>query len=150
MQADFAKAGVNIKFNEQPSQGAYFDYIETPSNLKNWDLALGLWFPDWTGNGTQSYFSPLIDGRQYTTGSTDYGDYDDPAVDKLIDQALTTGSISKAATTWAQADKLATVSDPAWVPLLNQALPQFAGKNVVHAIYVPFIGNLDPTNLWVK
>ena len=150
MQADFAKAGVTIKFNEQPSQGAYFDYIETPSNLKNWDLALGLWFPDWTGNGAQSYFSPLLDGRQYTTGSTDYGDYDDPAVDTLIDQALTTGSISKAATIWAQADKLATVSDPAWVPLLNQALPQFAGKNVVHPIYVPFIGNLDPTNLWVK
>jgi ABC-type transport system substrate-binding protein len=150
MQADFAKAGVTLKFNEQPSQGAYFDYIETPSNLANWDLALGLWFPDWDGNGAQSFFSPLIDGRQYTTGSTDYGDYNDAAVDKLIDEALTTGSISKAASLWAQADRLATVTDPAWVPLLNQALPQFVGTNVVHAIYVPFIGNVDPTNLWVK
>jgi peptide/nickel transport system substrate-binding protein len=150
MQADFAKAGVTLKFNEQPTQGAYFDYVETPSNLKNWDLAIGLWFPDWDGNGAQSFFSPLLDGRQYTTGSTDYGDYNDPAVDSLIDKALSTGSVSAAAKIWAQADKVATVSDPAWVPLLNQALPQFVGTNVVHAIYVPFIGSPDPTNLWVK
>lgn len=150
MQADFAKGGVTLKFDEQPTQGAYFTYVETPANLKHWDLALGLWFPDWTGNGAQSYFSPLIDGRQYTTGSTDYGDYNDPAVDQLIDSALSSASVSKAAQLWAQADKLVMTKDPAWVPLLNQALPQFVGTNVVHAIYVPFIGNVDPTNLWVK
>lgn len=150
MQADFAAEGITLKFDEQPTQGEYFTYIETPSNLAHWDLALGLWFPDWTGNGAQSYFSPLLDGRQYTTGSTDYGDYNDPTVDKLIDEALSTGSVSKAASLWAQADKQAMVTDPAWVPLLNQALPQFVGSTVEHAIYMPFIGGVDPTNLWVK
>jgi ABC-type transport system substrate-binding protein len=150
MQSDFAKGGVTIKLNEQPTQGAYFDYIETPTNKAHWDLALGLWFPDWVGNGAQSYFSPLLDGRQYATGSTDYGDYNNSTVNKYIDAALTTGSLTKAATNWAAADKYIMTKNPAWVPLLNIALPQFIGSDVVHGIYVPFIGAFDPTNLWVK
>ena len=40
--------------------------------------------------------------------------------------------------------------DPAWIPLIYQALPQFVGSNVEHAIYTPFIGDVDITNLWVK
>jgi ABC-type transport system substrate-binding protein len=150
LQSDFAKGAVTIKFDEQPTQGAYFDYIETPANKAHWDLAFGEWFPDWTGNGAQTYMSPLLDGRQYATGSTDYGDYNDPTVNKDIDAALTAATLSKASSDWAAADKQATVTDPAWIPLLDQALPQFIGSTVVHGIYVPFIGGFDPTNLWVK
>ncbi|HXQ18166.1 MAG TPA: ABC transporter substrate-binding protein [Acidimicrobiales bacterium] len=150
LQSDFAKGAVTIKLNEQPTQGAYFNYIETPSNKANWDLAFGEWFPDWVGNGAQTYFSPLLDGRQYATGSTDYGDYNNTTVDKYIDAALTTGSLTKAAADWAAADNYVMTKDPAWIPLLNQALPQFIGSNVEHPIYLPFIGGFDPTNLWVK
>jgi peptide/nickel transport system substrate-binding protein len=150
LQSDFAKGSVTIKFNEQPSQGAYFDYIETTTNKAHWDIAFGEWFPDWVGNGAQSYFGPLLDGRQYAAGSTDYGDYNDPVVNNYIDAAEDTGSLTKAAADWAAADKYIMTKDPAWIPLLNQALPQFIGSNVVHAIYLPFIGGFDPTNLWVK
>jgi peptide/nickel transport system substrate-binding protein len=150
LQADFAKGGVTIKFNEQPTQGGYFTYLQTPSNKAHWDIAFGEWFPDWVGNGAQTYFSPLLDGRQYAQGSTNYGDYNDPTVNKDIDAALTTGSLSKAAADWAAADSQATIKDPAWIPLIEQALPQYIGSNVEHAVYVPFIGGFDPTNLWVK
>ena len=150
LQSDFLKGAVTIKFNEQPTQGAYFVYIETPSNKANWDLAFGEWFPDWTGTGSQSYFSPLLDGRQYANGSTDYGDYNDATVNKLIDEALTAPTLAKSGTYWQQADDYVMTKNPAWIPLLNQALPQFIGTNVEHPIYVPFIGGFDPTNLWVK
>ncbi|HEY3842112.1 MAG TPA: ABC transporter substrate-binding protein [Acidimicrobiales bacterium] len=150
LQSDFAKGSVTIKLNEQPTQGAYFDYIETPSNKAHWDIAFGEWFPDWTGNGAQTYMSPLLDGRQYANGSTDYGDYNDATVNKDITAAENTASLTTAAKDWAAADKQATLKDPAWIPLLNQALPQFIGSTVVHGIYVPFIGGFDPTNLWVK
>jgi ABC-type transport system substrate-binding protein len=150
LQSDFAKGAVTIKFNEQPTQGAYFNYIETPTNKANWDLAFGEWFPDWTGNGAQTYMSPLLDGRQYAVGSTDYGDYNDATVNKNIDAALTTASLTTAAKDWAAADSYAMTKNPPWIPLLDQALPQFVGSNVEHPIYVPFIGGFDPTNLWVK
>jgi peptide/nickel transport system substrate-binding protein len=150
LQSDFQKGSVTIKLLEQPTQGAYFDYIETPSNKAHWDLAFGAWFPDWVGTGAQSYFSPLLDGRQYAVGSTDYGDYNDATVNKYIDAALTTGSLSKAGADWAAADNYVMTKDPAWIPLVQQALPQFIGSTVEHAIYLPFIGGFDPTNLWVK
>jgi len=150
LQSDMAKGGVTIKLAEQPSQGAYFDFLEQPNNHTKWDMAFGAWFPDWVGNGSQSYFSPLLDGRQYAVGSTNYGDYNDATVNKDIDAALSTGSLSKAASDWAAADKQATAVDPAWVPLVQQALPQFIGANVVHAVYMPFIGGFDPTTLWLK
>jgi peptide/nickel transport system substrate-binding protein len=150
LQSDFQKGSVTIKLLEQPTQGAYFDYIETPTNKAHWDLAFGAWFPDWVGSGAQSYFSPLLDGRQYAVGSTDYGDYNDATVNKYIDAALSTGSLAKAGADWAAADNYVMTKDPAWIPLLQQALPQFIGSNVEHAIYLPFIGGFDPTNLWVK
>ncbi len=150
LQADMAKGGVTLKLNEQPSQGAYFDFLETPSTHAKWDIAFGAWFPDWTGNGAATYFSPLFDGRGYAAGSTDYGDYNNATVDKYIDAAEDTASLKVAATNWAKADSYLMTNDPAWVPLLDQALPQFIGSTVEHAIYLPFIGGFDPTNLWVK
>ncbi|MGH9008096.1 MAG: ABC transporter substrate-binding protein [Acidimicrobiales bacterium] len=150
LQADMAKGGVKLKLNEQPTQGSYFTFLETPKNHAKWDLAFGDWFPDWTGNGAATYFSPLFDGRGYAPGATDYGDYNDPTVNKYIDNAEDTSSLSVAATNWAKADNYLMTKDPAWVPLLDEALPQYIGSNVEHAIYLPFIGGFDPTNLWVK
>jgi ABC-type transport system substrate-binding protein len=150
LQADMAKGGVTLKLNEISGQGPYFDLLETPSDHSKWDLAFGAWFPDWVGNGAATYFSPLFDGRGYAAGSTDYGDYNDPTADRYIDAAENTSSLTVAAQNWAKADAYIMEKDPGWVPLINQALPQFIGSNVEHAIYVPFIGGFDPTNLWVK
>src|ERR1022692_3010781 len=130
LQSDFAKGAVTINFNEQPTQGAYFDYIETPANKAHWDLAFGEWFPDWVGNGAQSYFSPLLDGRAYAQDSTNYGDSNDPTVNKYIDAAENTSSLTKAAAYWAAADRYIMTKDPAWIPVLEQALPQYIGSRV--------------------
>jgi ABC-type transport system substrate-binding protein len=150
LQADFATGGVTLKLAEQPSQGEYFDYIETPSNRAHWDLAFGLWFPDWEGNGAQSIFSPLLDGSLYTNGSTDYGDYNDPTVTGDINTALQAPTVSAAATDWEDADNYVMTKDPAWIPLIYQALPQFVGSNVEGATYNGFLGYVDITNLWKK
>ena len=45
LQSDFAAGGVTLKLAEQPSQGEYFDYIETASNRPHWDLAFGAVVP---------------------------------------------------------------------------------------------------------
>jgi peptide/nickel transport system substrate-binding protein len=150
LQADMGMGGVNISLNEQPSQGEYFDYIETPSNKANWDLAFGLWFPDWEGNSAQSIFDPLLNGTLYTNGSTDYGDYNDPTVNTDIANALAAPSVSAAAADWASTDNSEMTQDPGWIPLIYQALPQFVGTNVEGATYNGFMGYVDITNLWLK
>ena len=45
LQSDFAMGGVTLKLLEQPSQGEYFDYIETPSNRAHWDIVSRLVVP---------------------------------------------------------------------------------------------------------
>ena len=150
LQSDFAQGGVTIKLLEQPTQGGYFDYIETPSNKAHWDICLGLWFPDWDGNGAESIFAPLLDGSLYTNGSTDYGDYDDPMVTSDITAAEQAPSLSAAAADWAALDNYVTTKNPAWIPLVYQALPQFVGSNVEGATYNGFLGYVDITNLWKK
>jgi len=150
LQSDFALGGVTIKFNEQPNTAEFFGFMETPSNLKNWDLSIGQWSPDWQGNAAQTYISPLLDGRQYRTGSYDWGDYNDPVVDHYIDRALSTASVSEATSIWAAANGYAMTQDPPFIPLLGNAYPQFVGSNVVNATFLPFLVYVDPTNLWVK
>ncbi len=150
LQSDFAMGGVTLKLLEQPTQGGYFDYIETPSNKAHWDICLGLWFPDWDGNGAQSIFAPLLDGSLYTNGSTDYGDYNDPTVTSDITAAEQAPSVSAAAADWASLDNYVMTQNPAWIPLVYQALPQFVGSKVVGATYNGFLGYVDITNLWKK
>ncbi len=150
LQSDFAAGSVTIHLNEQPSQGEYFDYLETPANKAHWDLAIGLWNPDWDGNGAQSFFSPLFDGSLYGPGSTDYGDYNDPTVNADIATALKAPTAAAAAADWQALDNYITTTNPGWVPLIYLALPQFIGKDVDNAIYSGFLGYVDITNVWLK
>lgn len=151
LQSDFAKGGVTIKFNEQPSQGAYFPYIATKTNRSKWDLCFGAWFPDWDGNGAQSFFGPLLAGNQANEAVTyNYGGYNDAKVNAGITKAEDAPSVSAAAKEWAALNRYVMTKNPAWVPLLWQALPQYIGKYVEHAEFNGFLGYVDITNLWVR
>jgi peptide/nickel transport system substrate-binding protein len=152
LQSDFAKAGVKLILKEQPSQGQYFNYIAAVSNRPTWDLCFGGWFPDWDGNGAQTFFGPLLDGAiaKGEAITYDYGGYNDAHVNKAIDKVLKVGSVKVAAKDWGNIDKYVMTKDPAWVPLLWQALPQYIGKHVRHAEFNGFLGYVDITNLWVK
>jgi ABC-type transport system substrate-binding protein len=150
LQSDFALGGVTLSLLEVSSLGTYFDDLETPSYKSHWDLAIGLWFPDWDGNGAQSFFSPLLDGSLYGVGSTDYGDYNVPYVNNAINTALSAPTVAAAAADWAALDDYVTTKNPAWIPLLYDTLPQFIGKNVEGATYNGFLGYVDITNLWLK
>ena len=152
LQSDFAKGGVTHQAERAADPGCVLrlprDAVQQGAT-GTWRSARG----SRTGSETarRRYFSPLLDGRQYATGSTDYGDYNDPTVNKYIDAALTHRQPDRRRPrTGPTADDYVMTKDPAWIPLFNQALPQFIGSNVEHAIYVPFIGGFDPTNLWVK
>jgi ABC-type transport system substrate-binding protein len=150
LQSDFAQAGVTLKFNEQPSQGEYFNYIETPGNQGKWDLAFGAWFPDWQGNAAQTYFSPLFDGRLLSAASngTNYGQYNDPTVNGMIDQALHAATTAKAGQLWANLDNYIMTQDPGWIPLVDDALPQYVGINIHNPVFNGFTGYVDPTSVW--
>jgi peptide/nickel transport system substrate-binding protein len=105
--------------------------------------------PDWFGNNGRAVIEPLFDGRTYGPNSVDYGDYNNPKVNALIDKALATQDEQAAAADWHQAD-LQIMRDAAIVPIETQKLPLFHSSRVQNASYSPFSENFDVTNLWVS
>jgi ABC-type transport system substrate-binding protein len=151
VQASLAKCGVTTKI-VPVSQGDYYGkYLNNPAGSRRgvWDISEPGWVPDWFGNNGRAIIEPLFDGRTYGPNSVDYGDYNNPKVDALIDKALASGDQQAAAGLWHQADTQ-TMRDAAIIPIETQRLPLFHSSRVHNTIYSPFSENFDVTNLWLS
>jgi ABC-type transport system substrate-binding protein len=151
VQADLAKASIVLQLKQVPPADFYTQHLQKPSarTSGDWDLAAPGWNPDWAGNAARSFFVPLLDGRQCGEGSTNYNCYNNPAVNKLIDQALAESDQTKAADLWHQADVL-TMADAPWVPITTGRTPYYHASRVGNWVYFPFANNADITNVYLK
>jgi peptide/nickel transport system substrate-binding protein len=105
--------------------------------------------PDWYGNNGRAIIEPLFDGRNYGPNSVDYGDYNNPVVNALIDKALAAPDQSTAATYWHQAD-MQIMKDAAIVPLQTQKTALYRSSRVQNAIFLPFSQAYDLTQIWLS
>ena len=151
MQAELAKSGIKLKLKQVPSADFYTQHLQKPAATKSgdWDLAAPGWNPDWQGNAARSFFVPLLDGRQCGEGSTNYNCYNNPEVNKLIDQALAESDLDKAKDLWNQAD-VKTMADAPWVPVTTGKNPLYRGSRVGNWVYFDFANNGDMTNVYLK
>ena len=151
IQASLAKCGVTTKIVPVTQADYYGKYLNNPAGSRRgvWDITEPGWVPDWFGNNGRAIIEPLFDGRTYGPNSVDYGDYNNPKVNALIDKALATQDQRAAAALWHQAD-LQVMRDAAIIPIETQNLPLFHSSRVHNAIYSPFSENFDVTNLWLS
>jgi peptide/nickel transport system substrate-binding protein len=153
VQADFAKCGVTV--NGTPIATGYYGSsgigVTSATGLKtgNWDITEPGWVPDWFGptNG-RATLPDLFDGKLSFPG-TDWGGYDDPAVDALVNQAESATTVSAAAALWHQADQQ-IMKDAPFIPFQTQLTPIFRSSRVHNAIYLPFSEGYDYTQIWVS
>lgn len=151
-QAALKAAGFNVKLIAvTPANNFYTKYLENPDATKRgaWDVAEAGWIPDWLGNNGRAVIEPLFDGRTYGPGSTDYGDYNSPVVNALIDKALSAASTSDATTDWQAAAKQ-VMADAAVVPLGAQKVAVFHSARVHGCDFNFFNQNCDITNVWLS
>lgn len=151
VQADLAKLGIHVVGVGVPNADFYTKYLTVPSQARKgvWDLSLAGWAPDWYGNAAKSFFEPLFDGRSLPPTSSDFGLFNDPRVNSLIDRALSAKTSSAAATFWHQAD-VQTMADAVIFPITDANLGLMRGSQVHNAIYVPMLEQFDPTNVWLS
>jgi peptide/nickel transport system substrate-binding protein len=151
MQAELKKAGIRLRLKVVPNADFYTQHLQKPTATKSgdWDLAAPGWNPDWQGNAARSFLVPLLDGRQYGEGSTNYNDYNSPAVNTLIDQALAEKDLKKVADLWHQADEK-VMADAPWVPVATGKNPLFRSSRTQNWVYFDFANNGDITNVWLK
>jgi ABC-type dipeptide transport system, periplasmic component len=138
VQADLKACGITANLTPDTNGNFYGKTLVTPDDAKQgkWDIAAPGWIPDWYGNNGRTNIVPLFDGRTYGPNSADYGDYNNPVVNALIDKALQAKSVDDAAKIWAQADRR-IMQDAAIVPFMNQKYPIFHSSRVKNALYMP-------------
>lgn len=151
IQADLQQVGIIVQGVAVPNSDFYTKYLEVPTQAKSgvWDLSLAGWSPDWYGDAAKSFFEPLFDGRILPPTSSDFGLFNDPKVNTLIDQALAAPTAAKAAPLWHQADEQ-VMSDAAIYPVTDGNLGLMRGSQVHNAIYIPLLEQIDPTNVWLS
>jgi ABC-type transport system substrate-binding protein len=151
IQASLRQCGVTTRIVPVTQGDYYGKYLNDPAASRRgvWDISEPGWVPDWFGNNGRAIIEPLFDGRTYGPNSVDYGDYNNPKVDALIDKALATQDQKAAAVLWHQAD-LQVMRDAAIVPIQTQQWPLFHSSRVRNAIYSPFSENFDVTNVWLS
>jgi ABC-type transport system substrate-binding protein len=151
VQADLKNCGITVKLVPSTQGDYYSRYLESPDAARRgvWDISEPGWVPDWYGNNGRAVIEPLFDGRTYGANSVDYGDYDNPAVNALIDRALAASDETAAGRLWHQADVL-VMQDAAIVPFQTQQTAIFHSSRVHNAIFLPFSQNYDVTQLWLN
>ncbi|MQY08665.1 ABC transporter substrate-binding protein [Actinomadura macrotermitis] len=147
---NLAGCGITADISPDNNGNFYGTSLVTPANAKEgkWDIAAPGWQPDWYGNNGRSIIQPLFEGRSYGPNSTNYGGYNNPEVDKLIDQALQAPDQNAAAEAWHKADQL-IMQDAAVVPFMNQNFTIYHSKRVKNAQFIPTLQAYDFTKLWL-
>jgi peptide/nickel transport system substrate-binding protein len=152
LQADLAKAGISLTGIGTPNSDFFTKYLEVPSVAQRgvWDIALTSWYPDWYGNAALSYFNPLFSGPpSYPPSGSNFGFYNNPATNKLIQQGGNATSVAQAGGIWAQADAQ-VMADAAIFPILTPNQPTYHASQVHGAVFVPNLNQVDPTNVWLN
>lgn len=153
VQSDFAKCGVTTVGT--PIATGYYGSsgigVTSANGLKSgqWDITEPGWNPDWFGpaNG-RATLPDITDGALDFPGS-DWGGYDDPAVDSLVNQAESALTVSAASALWHQADEQ-VMKDAPMIPINTQLTALYHSSRVHNAIYIPFSSQYDITQIWLS
>ena len=150
VQQDLQQVGVKV--TGVPAQDAdfYTKYLQRPDSAKagQWDVSLAGWGPDWYGDAALSFFGPLFDGRILPPASSDFGLFNDDAVNTCIDKAKNAKTSDEANTIWGQCDE-AVMKAAAFFPITDPNTPLYHPPFVHHTVFMPVYQDYDWTNVWL-
>lgn len=151
IQANLLQVGIEVTGLPSTTDDFYTRYMEVPQTARRgvWDVAFAEWGPDWFGDAAESYFDPLFAGpKSYPPGGSDFGLFYDPDVTHLTELASSAADSSEADRLWAEDDRLVMASAPIF-PVSSPTVPVYHASQVHNAVFVPSIGQFDPTNVWL-
>lgn len=144
VQDSLKRAGITVKLNVIDTS-TYYETIGTPSQQH--DAAITGWCPDWASSA-RTFLPPLFDGRNITQkGNNNLAQFNDPAVNKRIDEISAMTDLNAAAKQWGALDKQILEKAPV-VPLALEKGLTIPGSNV--AGYYPSTSMTDLTIVGLK
>jgi peptide/nickel transport system substrate-binding protein len=149
IRTSLARAGIRLNPKLYEGYKVYTDSLQLQSKKNEHQIGLARWCPDVPGNGARSFIGVLLDGRKITAkANNNYGDYNSPAVNAMIDRAYATENPAVRNGLWGQIDRK-IMDDAAWVPLVYERQTYFWSSRVKQWRFSPWISNPDITNLWL-
>ena len=152
VQQDLVEVGITVEGVPSPNADFYTEYLQVPDVAGRgvWDLAAASWNADWYGNAALSYFNPLFSGSpSFPPSGSNFGFYDSPATNALIQQAASATDEESAAAAWAKADQQ-VMADAAFYPVTNPKWPTYHASHVHNAVYIAALQSFDPANVWLS
>ena len=157
IQQQLSQVGVKVTGVAVPNADFYTKYLEVPSVAKagTWDISLAGWGPDWYGDAAQSYFAPLFYGNDGKSGSayppngSDFGFYNDDALNQLVVKAAATTDPTQSQALWAQADAL-VMKDAAIFPITANNQATYHATHTKNDVFIAALQQIDPTNVWLS
>jgi peptide/nickel transport system substrate-binding protein len=149
LQTSLARAGIQLNHKLYAGYKVYTDSLQLQSKKDEHQIGLARWCPDIPGNGARSFIGVLLDGRKITAkANNNYGDYNNPVVNTMIDRAYATEDPAQRNSLWGQIDRK-IMDDAPWVPLVYERQTYFWSSRVKQWRFSPWISNPDITNLWL-
>ncbi|MFG3135325.1 ABC transporter substrate-binding protein [Streptomyces sp. NPDC048211] len=146
LQEALKKAGITVKLQGLEDNA----YSDTVYNVKTEPgFFLGGWGADWPSGGP--FFAPIFDGRQIVKAGYNFNSaqFDDPAVNKEIDEINKLTDLKAAAARWGALDK--KVGEQALtVPLFHPVYKRLYGESVKNVVISDWTGVLDISQVAVK
>jgi peptide/nickel transport system substrate-binding protein len=149
LRSSLARAGIRLQPTFYKGLEAYTRSLQVRAKRNEHQLGAAQVCPDVPGNGSRSIIGVLLDGRTITpTSNNNYGDYNNPRVNALIDQANAARDDRARGALWGQIDRL-VMQDAAWAPLVYDREAFFWSSRVRNWTFTPWLANPDITNLWL-
>jgi ABC-type transport system substrate-binding protein len=140
------RAGIRLKVTTNREWDPHFEALGDPAKRLEHQLAQSGWILEYFGDNARQSIVAQYDSRLTDTGN--FSEYDNPAVNRLIDRALAEPDWDRRAALWAQIDQR-IMRDAPLVPLLwEKASFQWASR--VHGwVYDPWTTAPDLTAVWL-
>jgi ABC-type transport system substrate-binding protein len=148
LRSSLLRVGIRLKPTFYKGYEAYTKSLRLRSKRDEHHLGAAGWCPDVPGNGARS-LGVLLDGRTISpTASNNYGRYNNPKVNALLDQAYGTRDDQARTALWGRIDRM-LMEDAAWAPLVYDREAFFWSSRVRNWTFTPWLSNPDITNLWL-
>lgn len=80
---------------------------------------------------------------------SNFGFYDNPATNRLIQQASVATTLDQSSQLWQQADEQ-VMKDAAFFPITQPQQANYHAEQVHNAVYIPAFQNFDAANVWLS
>jgi peptide/nickel transport system substrate-binding protein len=147
IEESLAKAGIRLKVTVNQVD-PHFEALGNPAKRLEHQLGQAAWCPDFLGDNARGTIVPLFDGRLGPVVGVNFSEYDNPAVNRLIDQALAEPDPARRAAMWGELDQR-IMRDAPLVPLVWQRF-SFLWSSRVHGWrYDRWMSRPDLTAVWL-